>query len=183
MNQQDYNNQIIAIYDFETVIPQAIIGAFTAYGMAAYDLKTAVDFQEKRPRVELVFTPGMGQFAGPSGQTIYAPVLLADATSPPSNCLIPGTYGGILKATIYTDSKERSIHAAYRSQTRWILDTIKPRVNGTLLTNHRINFVTPTATNLEFSDDKGFHTTDMFFDIQFAIEPAAFNPILQPATS
>lgn len=185
MTLQDYNAAITAIYDFEKLFPVALAAVFTAAGLTAGTSTDTSDFQLARPRVEFTFTSQGAQFKGNNGATLAIPSFQYDPAFQPVAVLVPIAYRGSAVATIVTNSAEadKAIHAQYRIMTRFIMDTLGPRINNITLPNHKVQFVTPSGTVTGFDKEKGYWLTGMTFDVDFSIQPSAFASLIQPPTA
>lgn len=152
------------LFDFESIFESAIAAALNDAGFPAVrTTATAKQFQEVRPRLELLFKV----------ENEKTPVQLAPDSA------------GQLRATLYSGSVLLALitaanptgkltHAAYRAQLRAALGlNLLPSVNNIngRLVNHRLNFIRQTATEYEFDPDAGYEKTAHNYAVDFSIYP------------
>src|SRR5438094_36735 len=104
-----------SVYDFETVIPDAIKQVLVAAGLTAATLSDPPDFQKVRPRVEIIYRH-IGE------TTPKRPAIMADGKTKRTSC-----FRGELKLHAITDADApgKLVHSRYRAQMRNVLATLE----------------------------------------------------------
>jgi hypothetical protein len=150
------------IYDFENLIEGAIQTIFDSVDVKAFTpTNVGEEFLRDLPRCEAVVE------IGASGDRLLPQVGL-DQTA---GSLRELDFAGRLTVAVmtYPDNK---IHSAYRAKVRNLCSTLKRRVNGVTLLNHKIQSVKSAGCNYYYEPQKAYRT-DLNFSIKFSISPQA----------
>lgn len=156
-----------AIYDFENNVAAAFAAALSAQGFTVVTASTSADFQQKRPRVELIFkpagavSPAIITFNGTNGRVITA-------------------YRGELVIKVVTgfSTAQKQEHATYRAGVRAAmeLDKIRNAINQTPSV-YSINFVMPSGCGQTLKYQDGYEVTDLSYAIDFSIQADAWSQL------
>lgn len=162
------------LFDFESVIANAVVNAFTNAGFAAsaYTGQTPPELQRKRPRVEVQFKQG----------GMEVPIRqLNDGTYRPQ------AFHGELMVAAITDvtGTAKQTHGDYRGKVRSFCYTLLPRVNNSAkvqggLQYHKILSAIESGTTLGFNPEKGEETSVISFRVQFCINSQGFALLASP---
>lgn len=171
------NEQLAAVYDFENVLEKALQALFTTAEIKSFTTQDfgalkddgagnqvpVIDFQNERPRVEILFTTGAGQ-----GQ--FRPLIVGGVEVP-----VETSFKGRYQLDLITEAKIQ-IHSAYRTRIRGFMHTQLLGVNGTdPMTLHRIHrFQMDAGTSPTFHAAEGYLRTILQFDIDFSIQDSAW---------
>jgi hypothetical protein len=158
-------SDIIALFDFENILADAIAAALTAQGLVVVTPNSITQLQKERPRCDCVVRVG-------AGRQILLP------TSPPTYEL---AWTGEINLSIITDSAEdaKLAHAAYRSMLRYLAPRLPSLVNGITLLNHNIKSpVRDEGTSLVMANEEGHWASTLQFGIDFTIQPDALTTLL-----
>jgi hypothetical protein len=167
------------IYDYFTPIEDAIAAVFkaaeitclTPLGVQKFEVdeadtsdKDALEFQKPRPRVEVVLHPGsnLGLLYPVSGRRVAAGHLREQARR------------AMLTLTIVTKDSILE-HRAFVAQVLYIADTLAyEATNSRLLVNHNLSSLRCTGGTAGYRPQDGVMETLLNFDLDFAVQVAAF---------
>lgn len=155
--------QILAVYDFENIIPNAVAVAPTLAGLNCATQSTIGTLEKPRPRTEIIFKVGSETIP----RRMIGPQMLNAAWS------------GMLSCSVITDSTEtdKITQSQYVSQLRYLMPNIGASVNGVLLTKHKIQFVRETGTSLMIKTSEGYLQTSINFNVDFTIQADALTAL------
>jgi hypothetical protein len=174
---------IQAVYDFENILESAINGSFqAAYNGGLFVLTRASvgQFQNQRPRLEVVVKVNGGRPNGNQGASKYLPNLTSLPGIPSNNVTLCAMYSARVQFALVTNGKEddKLEHSAYLFNARWIIDTLSPRCNYALLANHAINMpIVPGDTSTAFEKEKGYWISNFSAEFTFSILDTAWTQL------
>lgn len=171
------------IYDFESIIENAVKAVFTAAGLTCFTPQDAatIDFQKERPRVEVEYQHGVGQNQWHIEQT--APNAFKDRRE--------RAWKGQLVVALVTEANI-TIHCAYRAQVRSIMAGLWNQINGDgaedcpwqysvngtptdgKLRNHKLHYVGDAGTSPIYPMDQGMFKTTMNFNVDLSVQENAW---------
>jgi hypothetical protein len=169
--------EIQAVYDFENILEAAIASVFEAEEFNVLTRASVGQFQEQRPRLEIVVQSQGGAATGNRGAS-KALQGLTNLGTPPTTVVMCAFYSARALFALVTNGTEddKKVHAAYLYTARWIIDTLSPRVNYQLLTNHAVNMpIIPGATVTAFEKDKGYWISNFSAEFTFSIVDGAWS--------
>lgn len=162
--------EILAIYDFEGAIENAVANVFSAAGFnvvtgtggyyAPFERVGAEsDFQHIRPRTELVFR--VNGATSPERSAIMADGSLRNSA-----------WNGELAVVSITDPSApgKAVHAVYRSKVRNLLSQLGSHVNETFLPCHKIQRILEGSTSLVYTTEDGYEQSTISFLVQFSVQ-------------
>lgn len=171
-------NIIAAVYDIERALELAFKTAFTAAGITAFTSQMVastgdaagdavlvaqgydiIDFQKDRPRAEIFVQLGAGQQQWLCNLTTGEEMEQAWAF----NCAV----------TIVSAADIRQ-HAALRTMSRFIIQTLRGRVNNVALKKHCVNHVIDGGTAPTIKSETGDFETRLTFSGGVSIQRDAF---------
>jgi len=154
---------VASVYDFENVIATAVAAVFTNAKFTALTQLSEPDEQKPRPRVEVIFEVSGQQTMGPRA-------ILADGSP-----RIAGYKGQLLLHCI-TDASTagKNTHGAYRAAVRNFCTGLPALLNGTALTQHKINLMVEGPTRHGFSPEKGYEGSTLQYAVDFSIQADAW---------
>lgn len=156
-------DQIQAVYDFENIIADAVAIAPALAHLNPATQNTVSLLQKPRPRTEILFK-------------INGEVVPRRMIGPK---MLNGAYKGTLVCVVITgtDTDDKKVHTSYVTQLRFLMPNIGPSLNGTILTNHCLQFIRETGTTLLIKNDEGYLQTSINFDVDFTIQSNALNAL------
>lgn len=151
------------IYDFETIFPDAAKAVFIQSGLQAFSLSDVADFQQIRPRVEIVFKT-LGE-AQPKRLAIL-----------PDGSKRTSCFRGELRirAISDTDAPGKAAHSSYRAAVRSVIGGLEAALNGNALTRHKINFTVAGAEETGVNTANGWQETRFPFTVDVSIQQDAW---------
>jgi len=164
---------IALVYDLEAVCENALKAVFAAnqiqafttqdIGVVGADGNPVIDFQKARPRVEIMFVPG-------AGQGRFREMIVDGIRTPVETC-----WKGQFKLDLITDARI-NIHAAFRTFTRFLMQTMVWRINGTApMEIHKIQrFPRDGGTSPVMKPQDGYLQTTMLYDVDLSVQDNAW---------
>jgi hypothetical protein len=154
------------IYDFETIIPDAVKSVLQDAGLNAFSLSDEKDFQTTRPRVEVHYRQ--------IGETNPKRLATLPDGSQRTSC-----FRGELKLFAITDVDPagKQLHSNYRAQVRAVIGGLQNALNGTALTNHRINFTVSGNEETGVRSADGYQQTTFPFVVDISIQQDAWSQL------
>jgi hypothetical protein len=151
------------IYNFEVLVPEACKTVLVAAGLTAITLADAQALQKTRPRVEIVYKH--------LGETTPKRLAILPDGSKRTSC-----FRGELKLHAITDADVagKTAHSAYRAAIRNVLATLEQTLNGTVLTQHKIQFVVSGIEETGVRAADGYEQTTFPFTIDISIQQDAW---------
>ena len=155
---------LLAVFDFETIIAGAFADILNGLGIAAATPETVNKLQKPRPRIECIFkvSAGRKQFTTENGNVRET------------------AWGGALRLQIITDASEdnKKMHRLLLATLRYLNPLLPALLNRTALPNHVINNVrTPpldAGTSLTIQTAEGYWATLVDWEMDFSINANAW---------
>jgi Ca2+-dependent lipid-binding protein len=149
------------------VIPEAVKTILVAAGLTAITLNDDPEFQKRRPRVEITYRQ--------IGETTPKRVaIMSDGKTKRTSA-----FRGELKLHAITDADApgKLKHSTYRAQVRNALATLEQQLNGGILTEHSINFITTGNEQTGVRNQDGFEQTTWPFVLDVSIQKDAWDTL------
>ncbi len=151
------------IYDFETIIPSAVVEVFTEAGLPGFTILDAQQFQKTRPRCEIVYKHG--------GESTPKRLKKMDDGSTRVSC-----FNGELKIHAITDADVagKASHSTFRAEVRNICASLQARLNSIKLIKHSIAFVVGGTEDHGVRSADGFEQTTFSYNLDISVKPDAW---------
>ncbi len=160
------------IYDFEGVLEAAVKVVLDSVEVKNYTPADAPEFQKERPRFELYAE------IDNSGDRLFPEV--GKESTPGS--MREMDFFGKLHSQLITTSQGK-VHYAYRSQCRDVFATMKERVNGVYLLNHKLQWFKTESASGGFTQEKDLYVTTFSHSFKLTINMGAMRDYLNPPSA
>jgi hypothetical protein len=154
------------VYDFEVIIPTAVATILEALDLDAYTIADTIDFQKKRPRVEVVY-----HHHGDTNPKRMAKL--------PDGTYRSSAFRGELRlfAISAADETGKLEHSRYRSMVRNAIAALEPSVNETQLPLHKIQFVQTGQEETGVRQADGYQQTTFSITVDISMQQDAWRQI------
>lgn len=147
------------IYSFETIFAQALQAVLNGRDVRSYTILDAPNFQNDRPRTEIIFVPGSGR----------------GRWNPARADLRETAWKGAYNLFLITDANVQA-HSAYVALVRSIMHGIDTAINGAEpMTRHRLQaFFRDGGTSPSYKPEDGVYETRMIYEVDFSVQADAW---------
>jgi hypothetical protein len=155
--------------DFENVVESAVSAVLQSVGLNVFTTSEVFDFKKDRPRVQVQFTLGIGQL-----QWVNPAKLPADF----SGARVESAWTGSLHTTIVTSAQAegKQDQSDIRSLVRFLYLNLAQRLNGNILTLHKINLVKESGSARSIHpNDSNSEVLQMVHDLNLSVHESVWS--------